>query len=79
MLITGISHLLIRLVSFLLMMKIAQMLAARVATRMGRLAMVNGRGMLFTMIAFSLTSPRLKFPPTDTNSPSSSMLLRRLL
>ena len=72
-------NLLIRLVSFLLMIKIAHMLAAMLATMTGRLAMVNARGMLFTMVAFSLTRLRLKFPPTNIISPPSSILVSSLL
>ena len=55
--------LLIRLVSILLMMKMAQVLVARLAARIGRLAMVKAMGMLFTMVDFSLT---YKYSNTNT-------------
>ena len=55
--------LLIRLFSILLMMKMAQVLVARLAARIGRLAMVKAMGMLFTMVDFSLT---YKYSNTNT-------------
>ena len=45
------------------MMKMAQVLVARLAARIGRLAMVKAMGMLFTMVDFSLT---YKYSNTNT-------------
>ena len=71
-----ISNLLIRLVSFLLMTKIAQVFAAMVAATMGRLAMVKARGMLFTVVVVSLTRLKLEFHPASSIcSPSSKSIL----
>ena len=75
-----ISNLLIRLVSFLLMTKIAQVFAAMVAATMGRLAMVKARGMLFTVVVVSLTRLKLEFHPASSIcSPSSTSILMGML
>ena len=69
-----ISNLLTRLASFLLMMNIAQMLAASVTAKMGRFAMIKAMGILFTMLVFSVTRLRDTFHTTSSIFSPSSIL-----
>ena len=72
-------NLFIRLVSFLWMIWIAQMLVAMVAIKMVTLTMVKVRGkLLFTVVVAQVSRLRFRFPPNDTNPASISMFSNRL-
>ena len=72
-------NLFIRLVSFLWMIWIAQMLVAMVAIKMVTLTMVKVRGkLLFTVVVAQVSRLRFRFPPSDTNPASISMFSNRL-
>ena len=72
-------NLFIRLVSFLWMIWIAQMLVAMVAIKMAMLTMVKVRGkLLFTVVVAQVSRLRFRFPPNDTNPASISMFSNRL-
>ena len=61
------------------MIWIAQILVAREATRMGTLATVKARGMLFTRVVAWVARLRFRLPPSNTISPSSCILSNRLV
>ena len=72
-------NLFIRLVSFLWMIWIAQILVAMVAIKMVMLTMVKVRGkLLFTVVVAQVSRLRFRFPPNETNPASISMFSNRL-